>query len=138
MKRGALKRTTPLRRRRAARRRPAQRDWIGPLSKVFREGHCRGCGLQPSALAANGRRLEAAHILGRAFDRNRADGVRVVDPDSVVPLCGPPTTTGTCHERYDAHALDLWDRLTEDERAWAVERVGQGQALRRIRGRGKA
>lgn len=105
-----------------------RRDWQDALAKVAAEGVCRVCG---STL-----RVEAAHVIGRARDRRRPDGIVRVDPDSVVPLCGPATSSGTCHGRYDAHELDLAPYLTAEEGARAVlDAGGLWAAVRRVSGR---
>ena len=66
--------------------------------------------------------LQAAHIIGRARDR---DGV--VQPDEVIFLCEP------CHLAYDAHRLDIWGVLSPQERQAAVRAAGSpGGALRRL------
>lgn len=102
--------------------------WTDALAKVAAEGKCRVCG---SVL-----RVEAAHVVGRARDRRGADGITVVHPDSIVPLCGPATSSGTCHGRYDAHELDLAPYLTAEEGARAVlDAGGLWAAVRRVSGR---
>ena len=113
-----------------------ERIWTGALAKVNREDRCRGCGRDRSELYRMSRTLEAAHLLGRAFDLKLPNGKRFVHERSVVPLCGPATTTDTCHARFDGHTLDLWPLLHDEERQWCEGRVGYGQARRRISGRG--
>lgn len=108
-----------------------KRDWSQAFAKIQAEGCCRACKRPPSVLRKLGRRLEIAHTIGREYDRK--DGF--VDPLSVVPLCGPSTTSATCHGKQHAHTLDLWPLLTIEEREWAIRRVGPGQARRKLSGR---
>lgn len=84
---------------------------------------CRNCGTN--------RQLQAAHVLGRAHDEKAA--VIYVDPRDVVPLCGP--FANGCHEAYDHHRLDLWEKLTDEERERAASILGAPGARRRISGR---
>lgn len=116
-------------------RKRVRRDWRDAQARVTLEGCCRGCGKTAEHLALMGRKLDCAHIIGRTFDVKRKNDIRYVHPLSTFPLCGPPTETGTCHNLYDGHELDMWDRLTFDERGWVIGRVGEGQARRRIQGR---
>lgn len=116
-------------------RRKVRRNWHDAQEKVNAEGKCRNCQRTTEQLRAIGRRLEAAHLLGRVYDAKGAGGIRYVHPDSVIPLCGPPTDTGTCHHEFDAHRLRLWHRLNPQEEGWVLARVGEGQARRRINGR---
>jgi hypothetical protein len=109
-------------------KRNPQRDWTSARAKVIEEGACRGCG-------RSDRKIDCAHVLGRAYDE-LVGMVRRVDPRDIVPLCGPVTNPDTCHARYDAHRLDLYPFLTQEERERALELAGsEGVALRRIRGR---
>lgn len=96
------------------------RDWTLARLKVEEEGCCRVC-------HATGR-LHAAHIVGRAFDKDE-EGVVVVDPDDVVPLCE------VCHRAFDQRRLDLLPYLTRPEQARAVLHAGIVGAMRRISGR---
>lgn len=112
-----------------------RRDWTAARAKLMQEGRCRNCGKTEAELHRQGLRLECAHILGRTHDMKLPSGVRFVHTLATVPLCGPPTDTRTCHAAYDGHRLDLWPKLTERERAYAVQLVGEGQARRRIEGR---
>lgn len=90
-----------------------------------------------------GRRLELAHTIGRKYDQPHPatryqkghGGELYVHPDSVVTLCGPATTTATCHARFDSHLLDLRPHLTPDQLQWAIDRLGHGQAMRALAGR---
>lgn len=129
------------------------RDWIDAREKVDAAGRCRVCGLDLAALAALGRSLEAAHTVGRthdsrliwrypdgkkAFVREHVQGGQVrlwVDPDDIVELCGPATSTDTCHGAYDGHRLDLLPLLTVDEQIAAVRAAGGiASAIRRLTG----
>lgn len=119
------------------RRKKIRRDWSDALAKTAKEKRCRGCGRSLVDLALMGRRLETAHTIGRTYDPKHEDSRfdRYVHPDATVPLCGPQTDTGTCHQLYDARALDLTEKLTAEEIAWAKARIGADQARARIEGR---
>jgi hypothetical protein len=113
-----------------------RRDW-SVINRVLRwdGGCCRNCG-EPGA--------EAAHIIERKHDANRP--VRwlefewaakwkpyLVSPDRVILLCGPATTTSTCHGMYDGHRLDILKYLSVEQQVQAVaDASGIGLALRRI------
>lgn len=96
-------------------------------AKVEREGACRVCG-------APARACDAAHVWnrsqgGRAFD----------DPDAVVPLCSSFKGGPGCHQRYDAHRLDLLPYLTTDEQVALVRAAGSIERARsRAIGKGPA
>lgn len=100
------------------------------------EGHgCLVCGRFPRDLA---------HTIGRKYDRLPGQKAKVVrvDPLAVVPLCAQWSTAEPWrivpprhHELYDEHRLDLFPYLTVEEIGHAVARLGEGQAMRRIRGR---
>ena len=95
-----------------------RRDWSAARAKVDREGRCRNC--------PNTWPLETAHVIGRARDR-RENGKAIVDPDSVIPLCGD------CHRLYDLGQLDILPLLTTTEQARAVlDADGMITALRRV------
>lgn len=118
---------------------PKKREWEDARRKIEDEGQCRNCGR--NAYAA---RIEAAHTLGREHDEGkvcpecqgqaldkahceRCNGwgyVLYVNPLDVIPLCGPATSTGTCHGRQHAHQLDLLPILTAAEQVRAVQVVG--------------
>jgi hypothetical protein len=101
------------------------RDWTMARGKVDAVGACRVCTTR--------RRLEAAHVAGRAHDGtlpthlNVGAGV-VVRAVDVVPLCTD------CHQAYDQHKLDLLPYLTHAEQAAAVEYLGIVGAYRRLTG----
>jgi len=107
------------------------RNWNDARRKVEQEGACRVC--PPGAPR---RRLEAAHVIGREYDkphplpspRELANGDLYVHPLDVVPLCH------THHEAYDARRLDLLPHLSIAEQARAVEHVGLARAYRRLTG----
>lgn len=110
------------------------RDWRLAREKVEREGRCRHC-------ARSDRKLEAAHVTGRRNDRREplraVDGLTKgsVHPDRVIPLCGPSVDSGTCHNLYDSHRLDLRYVLTAEEWGQAIKDEGSfGLAERRIGG----
>lgn len=73
---------------------------------------------------------ELAHVLGRQYDERRGRAC-YVHPDSVVPLCVEH------HKLYDAYDWNLLPHLRRYPRvlAWAVGRLGEGRAMRRIMGR---
>ena len=99
-----------------------RRDWSAALA-AHQGKPCRVCLSLPR---------ELAHVIPRAFDRQPYINQRrvvTVHPLAVVPLCKHH------HLLYDSHRLDLHPYLTADELAFAVARVGEGDALRRIRGR---
>jgi len=118
---------------------PLVHDWdLANWEK--RTGKCRVCG-------AEDRKIELAHVVGVRCDtreaveeerlfRGKVQPVRVayINPDRVVPLCGPQVNTGTCHYRLDlGHDLELWDHLTDREKRQAVKDAGSlGQALHRL------
>lgn len=101
-----------------------RRDWTAAREKVQAEGECRVCGRSDL-------KLEAAHVAGRFRDPEVRPGLRRVDADSIVPLCGPFGDTDRCHTRYDQHALDLLPHLTLSEQVRAVQDAGGIEAARR-------
>jgi hypothetical protein len=117
-KRSTLKRSQP------------KREWGDARAKVELEGRCRVCGY--------GSDLEAAHIMGRKYDRPISEGSQTlyVDPLCIVPLCGNGYDENLeldrgCHSRYDAHELDLLPHLAPEEQARAVLDAGGIEAARR-------
>jgi hypothetical protein len=116
-------------------RKRVERDWTAALAKCHGEGCCRACGRTIKELRRMGRTLECAHTVGREYDIELADGHRFVHAHSVIPLCGPRTTTDTCHGRQHDHKLDIWLLMSDEEKAWATNRVGYGQARRKTSGR---
>jgi hypothetical protein len=102
-----------------------KRDWSLAQAKVEEEGEfCRVCGAIE---------VEKAHILGRKYDQPISPDSRtlLVLPDRIVPLCGE--WANRCHQRYDAHELDLLPYLTAAEQAQAILDAGSiGLALKRI------
>lgn len=101
-----------------------RRDWTAANEKVEAEGECRVCGRSDL-------KLERAHVIGRFRDAEIRPGLRRVDADSIVPLCGPFGDTDRCHTRYDRHALDLLPHLTLSEQVRAVQDAGGIEAARR-------
>lgn len=92
-----------------------------------RELPCRVCGKEVG--------IELAHVTGRIFDRPRTPGAKTVyvEPESVVPLCGPALDPASCHYAYDSHALDLLPYLELPEELRAIEDLGSiGLALKRL------
>lgn len=98
---------------------------------------CRVCGKVVGQVV----KFELAHVIGQKCDLKdvsicEVDGhsvrVAVVKPDRVVNLCGPQVNTGTCHNLYDSHRLDIWDFLTQAEKDQAIADAGGiGPALHR-------
>lgn len=115
-----------------------QRDWSAARAKVDEKGRCRACGLDVFQLAELGRSLEAAHTIGRVHDEPRpevSETILWVNPDHVVELCGPATSTDTCHAAYDGHRLDLLPLMTTDEQVAAVRCAGTiAAAVKRLSG----
>lgn len=107
-----------------------RRDWSDARQKVDDEGRCRRCLLPPDY----DRALQAAHIVGRTYDRPRVEGsttkVLYVHPDSIVPLCATPQGDG-CHQLYDAHRIGILGFLTREEQVRAVEDAGSIESARR-------
>lgn len=105
-----------------------RRDWSDARRKVEDEGRCRLC-------SATGVRLEAAHILGRRYDRPRVAGsstkVLYCHPDSIIPLCGSTPDRVGCHYRYDAGEVSILAVLTPDEQIRAVQDAGGIELARR-------
>jgi len=102
------------------------RIWSDEALAKRAEG-CRVCGRTD--------RVELAHVTGRIHDRPRTPGSKTVyvEPESVVPLCGPAVDPGTCHHAHDSHRLDLLPYLHLEEQIRAVEDAGSiGLALQRI------
>lgn len=124
-----------------------KRNWTAAREKVDTEGQCRVCRRTRRQLAERGLSLEAAHILSREADRlaplsmswtlgpdRLARGLAfrnhepahiwpepfLVMPTRIVPLCGPATTSDTCHGKDHAGRLDLIPHLTLPEVLQAV------------------
>lgn len=97
-----------------------RRDWTAANAK---RGPCRYCG-------RTGSRIELAHIAGRRYDRPARPGAKTlrVDPDSVIPLCGPFTDSRSCHARFDHHEIDLIGGVTPAEFLRCVEDLGSEEA----------
>lgn len=108
-----------------------RRDWSEALVKVDEENACRVCGRNRRQLAAAGLRLEAAHTAGREHDEV-VDGAIWVNPADIVPLCGPATSSGTCHGKDHGHEIDLGAYLTKLEQARVVFHLGFGLAEKRL------
>lgn len=107
-----------------------RRDWSEARQKVDDEGRCRRC-LMPEGY---GRVIQAAHVMGRKYDKPRVEGstskVLFVHPDSVVPLCATPMGDG-CHQLYDAHRICILGFLTLAEQVRAVQDAGSIETARR-------
>lgn len=110
----------------------SDRDWTLARGKVTRERVCRLTDAAEYGDCAG--KVEAAHLIARAYDRPSEDdpqGVpipRVVAPAETVPLCT------VHHQAYDAHEVDLIPFLTLQEQAAAVRLVGLVRALQRLSG----
>lgn len=100
-----------------------RRDWSAANAKLESEGCCRVCGATSH--------LERAHIMGRKYDEPVHPGSRVlyVDPNRIVPLCGP--FPDGCHGEYDHKRLDLLSRLSVEEQTQAVSDAGGIEQARR-------
>ena len=103
-----------------------RRDWTSANRK---RTACRNCGREDN--------VTLAHVAGREFDRPKTwngqpSKTLFVDPDSVIPLCGPVSDPTSCHARFDHHRLDLLGKLTPEEEARAVLDL-QGLENARIR-----
>lgn len=97
------------------------RDWTRARAKVNYEGKCRVC--------ASTNLLAAAHTAGQKYDRaadGSRNGVLVVEPDDIVPLCVD------CHTAYDLHRLDLLPYVTNIEAARVVLHLGLVGAYKRL------
>ena len=90
-----------------------RRDWSEVT--VDRLTPCRVCGIQG--------RTERAHVAPRKHDARAGKG-RKVNPDSIVPLCGPSGDSQSCHTRFDRGELDLLPFLSLAEQLRAVEDLG--------------
>ena len=105
-----------------------RRDWSDARQKVQDEGRCRLC-------SATGIKIDAAHVLGRRFDRPRVEGsstkVLYVHPDSIVPLCASTPDRVGCHYRYDAGEVSILAVLTRAEQVRAVQDAGGIELARR-------
>lgn len=100
-----------------------KRDWSDARSKVEAERVCRVCG--------SSEWVEAAHVTGRLHDEPKTLSSKTlyVKRERIVPLCG--SFSGACHNRYDAHELDLLGFLTPQEEAQAVLDLGSIESARR-------
>lgn len=104
-----------------------RRSWDAAIDKVQAEGsRCRVCKSQNM--------VQCAHIIAREHDRRAPLGAipwktYTVAPDRIVPLCRE------CHQRYDAHQLDLlpYLRLEEVLQAVADSAHGRGNGLEAAR-----
>lgn len=97
-----------------------RRDWRDAVEHHDGKG-CRVCLRWPR---------ELAHVIPRENDwiGRRDRRVVRVDPLAVVPLCGEH------HRSYDTFQLDLLPYLKPEEIAHACSVIGEGNAVRRIRG----
>lgn len=125
-----MRRSKPLGRATAPRRRPVVRDWTEANAKVESEGgfcrvgaHDAGLGVpidNPRDLPGCAGPVERAHVIGREHDDphpTRA-GVLIVRAESVVPLCRRH------HAEYDGRRLDLLPYLDVAEQVHAVAQAG--------------
>ena len=99
-----------------------RRDWSDARQKVEDAGRCSRC-LRSDV------RLEAAHVMGRRYDRPRVEGsttkVLYVHPDSVWAACSD------CHRAYDAKEIGILPFLTLAEQVRAVQDAGSIEGARR-------
>ena len=110
-------------------KRPA-RDWSEARAKVDAERRCRVCGYSGGEPY---RRLEAAHSLSTALqDVVLPDGSYKVLGASVVPLCGPATSSYTCHGKHHAGELELLPYMTIEEQMDVVRCVGIQRAFDKL------
>lgn len=105
-----------------------KRDWADARAKVEEEACCRICKKE----AGSGRPLEAAHILGREHDQPRATrpSVLYVDPDRIIPACGP--YPAGCHGLVHQKAVDILPVLTIEEQIRALKDAGGLQHARTL------
>lgn len=141
-----------------AKRHAPPRDWTDALAKKEAEAECRNPDCE-----GKGYTLEFHHLSGRTYDPVRpcsrcSDGfveddysgervpcdrcdatglVTYVRPESGIPLCGPVTTTGTCHYLAEAHELDCLPFITNEEAACAVLDLGLERTYRDLSGSGR-
>ena len=99
-----------------------KRDWAA--IETDSQTPCRICGIIG--------RTERAHVAGRKYDRPKSAGskTRRVDPESIVPLCGPSGDRHSCHHQFDAGEIDLLPHLTLAEQIRAVEDLGGIESAR--------
>jgi hypothetical protein len=90
--------------------------------KVEDEGCCRVCGIAAQY-------CDAAHTIDRSLSRSG-----YTDPELIVPLCSDIKGGAGCHQKYDAHALDLLPYLTLTEQSVMVCAIGMARAYRRATG----
>lgn len=115
-------------RQRRLKRSEPKRDWTDARAKVELEARCRVCGYEPG----NPDMLDAAHIMDRKYDQPAHTGTRTlyVNPLDIAPLC-PVFAPERCHQRFDAHELDLLPFLAPEEQTRAVELAGGIEAARK-------
>jgi hypothetical protein len=97
-----------------------RRDWTAARAKVDAEGRCRLCGCRDR------RKLEAAQP--KVTAAGRVLKVLYVDPDRVVPACGP--FPAGCHGDVEFHRIDLLPHLTTAEQVRAVADAGSIETAR--------
>jgi hypothetical protein len=114
-----LSRKTPMKRT-EMKKKLLRRDWSDARAKVSKEGRCRLCGHIPASESL----LEAAHLVGCKYDPvmagPRGGKYLYVEPDSIVPLCGP-FTHGNCHMRFDKREVSLIGVLDIREYRYAIK-----------------
>lgn len=110
---------------------PLVADW-DIANREKRTDACRVCG-------RTDRKIELAHTCGIEHDTRDAvvevrDGKKVrvqrINPDRVIPLCGPSTDPASCHGKQHASRLDIRGFLTDREWEQAKADEGLGQAMR--------
>lgn len=85
--------------RKTVKGKPVRQDW---RNAEIKRGPCRRCGRQDAQLA---------HTVGKKYQDVKVSSlVRWVNPNSVIPLCGP--FGWDCHGRYDRRETGIRDLLT--------------------------
>lgn len=103
----------------------SDRIWTDAIQKIQDEAACRNCG-------RTDKKLDCAHVSGRSFDRPKpGKKTKWVDPDDVIPLCGPFGDKDSCHTKYDHHQLSIISSLSPPEQLKAVQNFGTIELARR-------
>lgn len=119
-----------------------RRNWER-ANEEKRASRCRACGREAWELERKGRVIELAHVAGQKYDLTPAIGYEEIPilrsnlwvaPTRVIPLCGPSTDTGTCHNLHHAARLDLLPHLTRAEEVQAVADLGLYRAYMNLGG----
>lgn len=135
------------------------RFWAHAIEKRDAEGGCRN-----PYCPGHGYTVEFAHLSGREYDPivdcpichtagtiddvdSGADipcpackgcgQVQYVRPESGMPLCGPVTDTGTCHNLQESGELDVLPFLRPEEGLCVVGDLGVAPTYRKLSGEGR-